>query len=660
MADFKIVSPFAPSTPQQNAIDKLTNGIITKQPYQTLLGITGSGKTFTMANVIQNIGRPTLILSHNKTLTAQLYHEFKNFFPDNAVEYFVSYYDYYQPEAYVPRSDIYIEKDASINERLDKLRLSATRSLFDREDVIIVSSVSCIYGLGSPEAYLGMMLYLAIEQKIDRDKINSKLIEIRYERNSINFKPGTFRAQGDTLDIFPAYDDVAVRVNFFDDLIEKIYVFDPLTGKKIKSLSKIVIYPASHYVQPKHMMAKTISMIKTELKQQLTNFRNENKLLEAQRLEQRTNYDMEMLAETGTCQGIENYSRIMTRRDSGQPPPTLIDYFPANSLLFIDESHVTLPQVHGMYKGDYARKKNLTDYGFRLPSAIDNRPLTFNEFENSINQTIYVSATPGNYELEKSNNNLIEQIIRPTGLLDPKISVRPIRYQVDDLLGEIKSRVAKSERVLITTLTKKMAEDLTDYYHNLSVKVRYMHSDIDAIERSEILRDLRLGVFDVLVGINLLREGLDLPEVSLVAILDADKEGFLRSTRSLLQTCGRAARNVSGSVIMYADRITDSIDFTIKETDRRRKIQLDYNLKHNIIPKTIVKPIPDSLRDKLSQQDENKPKESFNLENMEKRINRLRKEMDISAKRLNFERAAELRDKIKILEESILELVGFS
>ena len=657
MPKFELVSKYQPSVDQQAAIDKLAAGIKAGNKHQTLLGITGSGKTFTMANIIKKIAQPTLIVSHNKTLTAQLYNEFKAFFPHNAVEYFVSYYDYYQPEAYVPRSDLYIEKDASINESLDKLRLSATRSLFEREDVIIVSSVSCIYGLGSPEAYLGMMIFLTVGKKISRAEIQKQLVEIRYSRNALEFKPGVFRARGDRLDIFPAYDDRAIRINFFDDEIEAIYEIDPLSGKKTASLSKIAIYPASHYVQSTKMLPKTVQMIKAELKEQLAKFKAENKLLEAQRLEQRTKYDIEMLEETGVCQGIENYSRIISRREPGAPPPTLIDYFPRQSLLFIDESHVTLPQINGMYKGDLARKQNLVDYGFRLPSALDNRPLTFLEFEDCINQSIYVSATPGDYEISHSELNIVEQIIRPTGLIDPEIIVKPTKDQIDDLLDEIKLRIAKRERVLITTLTKKMSEDLCEYYRDLKIKIRYLHSGIDAIERSEIIYELRSGVFDVLVGINLLREGLDLPEVSLVGILDADKQGFLRSQTALLQTCGRAARNAAGTVIMYADQITAAMQVTINETNRRRKIQIKHNHQHNITPQTIVKHIAKPLAANLVSETKRQDAKKYRSEkDIDKKIILLRKQMHTAAKKLNFEKAAALRDKIKDLEALRLEL----
>ena len=573
---FELYSDFDPSTDQQKVIDKLSKGVSDKQASQLLLGVTGSGKTFAMANIIKNMNRPTLIMTHNKTLTAQLYQELKYFFPNNAVEYFVSYYDYYQPEAYVPTKDLYIEKDTSINDDLDKLRLSATRSLFEREDVIIVSSVSCIYGLGSPEAYSGMMLYLMERTEISRKEIVAKLVEIQYSRKDIDFSRGNFRIRGDRIDIYLAYETAAIRVELLGDTIESIKKIDPITSKTIEKLTKCAIYPASHYVQPKNMMPKTLQLISDELDEQLHYFKKQNRLLEAQRLKQRTEHDIEMLDETGSCSGVENYSRIMTRRQAGDPPPTLIDYFPKQSLLFLDESHVSLPQIRGMYHGDYSRKKNLVEFGFRLPSALDNRPLKFEEFDEIIKQRIYVSATPGDYEIEKSSV-LAEQIIRPTGLLDPIIEVRPTTNQVDDMYNEILLRVKKNHRVLITTLTKKMAESLSDYYSQLKIKVCYMHSDIDTIERTVILKNLRTGEIDLLIGVNLLREGLDLPEVSLVGIMDADKEGFLRSYRPLMQTCGRVSRNSEGAVIMYADSITKSMQQTITETNRRREIQISYS-----------------------------------------------------------------------------------
>ncbi|MGK0290702.1 MAG: excinuclease ABC subunit B [bacterium] len=646
---FQLQSPFQPSGDQQNAIDQLTKGFTEKQPHQVLLGVTGSGKTFTMANVIHNIQRPTLIMTHNKTLAGQLYKEFKSFFPNNAVEYFVSYYDYYQPEAYVARTDTYIEKDTAINDNLDKLRLSATKSLFEREDVIIISSVSCIYGLGSPEAYSGMLLYLMLGEERSRTDILSKLVEIQYNRNDTDFHRGTFRVRGDIIEISPAYDDIAIRIEMFGDEIEAITEIDPLTGKKIRSLNKIAIYPASHYVTPKDQIPGTISQIQEELKSRLDDLRMQDKLVEYQRLEQKTKYDLEMLEETGTCSGIENYSRIMTRRDAGDPPPTLIDYFPKNSLLILDESHASVPQIGAMYKGDKSRKTSLVEHGFRLPSALDNRPLTFEEFENKIEQAIYVSATPANYELDKSGEQIVQQIIRPTGLLDPVIEVRPVDGQVDDMYGEIQKCIAREERILITTLTKRMAEDLTDYYQDLGVRVRYLHSDIDTLDRDIILRELRLGKFDVLVGINLLREGLDLPEVSLVGIFDADKEGFLRSTRSLLQITGRAARNVNGQVIMYARHITDSMQRCIDQTVNRRKIQKEFNQANNITPQTIQRKIHDQLQPQEEYDlvaDEEVSYQKQQPKDLLKHIKKLEKVMLQAAKKLDFEKAAEIRDEI--------------
>lgn len=647
---FQISSPFSPSEDQRKAVESLLKGLKDKKKYQVLLGVTGSGKTFTMANVIQSYNRPTLIMTHNKTLAAQLYHEFKEFFPDNAVEYFVSYYDYYQPEAYIPRSDVYIEKDTSINDELDKLRLSATRSLFEREDVIIISSVSAIYGLGSPEAYSGMMIYLMEGQEIERDQILKELTKIQYTRNDMDFHRGTFRVRGDTVEVFPAYEDHAIRIEMFGDEIEAIYQIDALRGTVQEQLTKIAIYPGSHYVTPEDQMPKTIEMIKKELAGRLQDLHNQNKLVEYQRLEQRTRYDIEMLEETGRCPGIENYSRIMTRRKAGEAPPTLIDYFPKDSLVILDESHVSLPQINGMYKGDRARKTNLVDYGFRLPSALDNRPLQYEEFDQAINQFIYVSATPGEKELDQADWEVVEQIIRPTGLLDPPIDVRPTSGQVDDMYEEIQKVTGKGDRILITTLTKRMAEDLTEYYEDMGVRVRYMHSDIDTIERSEIIRDLRLGEFDVLVGINLLREGLDIPEVSLVAIFDADKEGFLRSTRSLLQTVGRASRNANGRVIMYADRVTKSMQETINETTRRREIQHQYNLDHNITPTTIKKKIQGKLVIEAEDDDlkvaEERPAYQRKIQDTDKHLAYLEKEMKKAAKDLDFEKAAELRDEI--------------
>ena len=601
-----------------------------------------------MANIIKNMNRPTLIMTHNKTLTAQLYQELKYFFPNNAVEYFVSYYDYYQPEAYVPTKDLYIEKDTSINDDLDKLRLSATRSLFEREDVIIVSSVSCIYGLGSPEAYSGMMLYLMERTEISRKEIVAKLVEIQYSRKDIDFSRGNFRIRGDRIDIYLAYETAAIRVELLGDTIESIKKIDPITSKTIEKLTKCAIYPASHYVQPKNMMPKTLQLISDELDEQLHYFKKQNRLLEAQRLKQRTEHDIEMLDETGSCSGVENYSRIMTRRQAGDPPPTLIDYFPKQSLLFLDESHVSLPQIRGMYHGDYSRKKNLVEFGFRLPSALDNRPLKFEEFDKIIKQRIYVSATPGDYEIEKSSV-LAEQIIRPTGLLDPIIEVRPTTNQVDDMYNEILLRVKKNHRVLITTLTKKMAESLSDYYSQLKIKVCYMHSDIDTIERTVILKNLRTGEIDLLIGVNLLREGLDLPEVSLVGIMDADKEGFLRSYRPLMQTCGRVSRNSEGAVIMYADSITKSMQQTITETNRRREIQISYNKKNNITPKTIQKKIHQTLVEKEEFLVKEKSINYGDGKKLYKKIQSLEKAMHQAAKKLDFEKATELRDELQKL-----------
>ena len=646
---FSLEADYTPSAEQQNAIDVISNNIVNKTPYQTLLGVTGSGKTFTMANIIKNIGFPTLIMTHNKTLSAQLYQEFKAYFPHNAVEYFVSYYDYYQPEAYVPSKDLYIDKDTAVNDDLDKLRLSATRSLFEREDVIIISSVSCIYGLGSPEAYSDMMLYLTQGVEIERNKIIAKLVEIRYSRSEYDFQRGTFRVHGDIIDIFLAYENVAIRIEMFGDEIETLSKIDPLTANIIEKVSHFPIYPASHYVAPKDDMPQTLKMIEKELESRIKEFKKYNKLVEAQRLEQRTTNDMEFLQVTGTCNGIENYSRIMTRRKEGEAPPTLIDYFPKNSLLFIDESHATIPQINGMYHGDRSRKQNLIDYGFRLPSALDNRPLKFQEFENAIEQCIYVSATPGDFELQKTHQFTVEQIIRPTGLLDPTISVRPVAGQVDDMYGEIIKVIQRKERILITTLTKRMAEDLTDFYKDTNIKARYLHSDIETLERTEIIRCLRKGDFDVLIGVNLLREGLDLPEVSLIGIFDADKEGFLRSHRSLLQICGRASRNKNGTVIMYGDRITRSMHNTIEETRRRRIIQEEYNKKHNIVPRTIQKRMYGSLVTKVetaSVAGEETSKYGLLPKNIYKKIINLEKEMHQAARKLDFELAAQLRDEI--------------
>lgn len=647
MTKFKIKSDYRPTGDQPEAIEKLSNGIMKGLKHQTLLGVTGSGKTFTMANVIERVQKPTLVIAHNKTLAYQLASEFKEFFPDNAVEYFVSYYDYYQPEAYVPQSDTYIEKDASINDEIDKLRHSATAALFERRDVIIVASVSCIYGLGDPIDYENLVISLRPGMIKDRDEIIRKLIDIQYVRNDINFTRGTFRVRGDVLEIFPAASsENTIRVEFFGDEIDRLVEVNHITGEVIGARNHVSIFPASHYATSPEKIEKAIISIEQELEERLKELRSQNKLLEAQRLEQRTRYDIEMLKEMGFCQGIENYSRHLSGRPKGSRPFTLIDYFPDDFLIIVDESHVTIPQIGGMYEGDRSRKLNLVEYGFRLPSALDNRPLKFNEFESLINQIIYVSATPGPYEREHSQQ-IVEQIIRPTGLLDPKIDVRPIEHQVDDLIKEIRIRAEKKERVLVTTLTKRMAEDLTDYFKEIGIKVTYLHSDIDTLERMEIIRDLRLGKYDVLVGINLLREGLDLPEVSLVAILEADKEGFLRSETSLIQTIGRAARNVSGQVIMYADTITKSMKKAIEETNRRREIQARYNKEHNITPKSIVKGVRDVIEATMALEKEEEYKaESFTVEELDAMIESLREAMLKAAEELNFEKAAELRDKM--------------
>ena len=647
---FKLVSDYKPTGDQPQAIEYLSNGIKDGKKFQTLLGVTGSGKTFTMANIIQNVQKPTLVLAHNKTLAGQLYSEFKEFFPENNVEYFVSYYDYYQPEAYVPSSDTYIEKDASINDEIDKLRHSATASLFETRDVIIVASVSCIYGLGDPIDYEHMIISLRPGMQVERNTVLKKLINMQYTRNELDFKRGTFRAKGDVVEIYPSDEsETAVRVSFWGDEVEKIDVINPLTGKVEASRNHIMIFPNSHYVTTSDKMERAIQTIQEELEERIKYFKDNGKLLEAQRIEERTNFDIEMMKETGFCQGIENYSRHISGREAGSPPFTLFDYFPKDFLLLVDESHATLPQVRAMYNGDRARKETLVNYGFRLPSAFDNRPLKFNEFEERINQAVFVSATPGDYELEHSKDRVIEQIIRPTGLLDPKIDVKPVTNQVDDLIEQIRERTEKNERVLVTTLTKKMAEDLTSYLEGLDIKVRYMHSDIKALERMEIIRDLRLGKFDVLVGINLLREGLDIPEVSLVAILDADKEGFLRSERSLIQTIGRAARNTDGKVIMYADELTPSMEKAISETNRRRKIQEAYNKEHNITPKTISKAIRETIK-ATYEADAPVSKDIKPGETIEEVINRLTDEMLKYAQNLEFEKAAEVRDKIKELE----------
>lgn len=660
---FKLVSEFSPKGDQAKAIEQLTDGLINGIKHQVLLGVTGSGKTFTMANVIDNINKPTLVMAHNKTLAAQLYNEFKSFFPENAVEYFVSYYDYYQPEAYLPQTDTYIEKDSSINDAIDRMRHSATNSLFERDDVIIVASVSCIYGLGSPEAYHGMLLYLEERMEISRDKILKRLIEIQYERNDVDFARGTFRVRGDVIEVYPASSESnCIRIEMFGDIVDAISEIDPLRGLVLKRLSKVAIYPGSHYIIPPERLELALKGIEEELGERIRFFKSQNMLIEAQRIEQRTMFDLEMIKEFGYCHGIENYSRHLSGRKPGDPPPTLIDYFPKGYLLIADESHVTIPQIGGMYEGDHSRKGSLVEYGFRLPSAFDNRPLTFKEFEKMVNQAVYVSATPGPYEMARPECRVIEQIIRPTGLMDPEISIRPASGQVDDLLTEINIRVSRGDRVLVTALTKKMAEDLTEYYHDLGVKVRYLHSEIQTLQRTEIIRDLRRGDFDVLIGVNLLREGLDLPEVSLVAILDADREGYLRSYRSLIQTAGRAARHISGKVILYGDSVTNSMKMTVDETDRRRAIQREFNRANNIIPESIKKGIPDALY-KISEAD------YYDIpllaegeagyvpdDEIADLIRSLEREMKASAKRFEFEKAAVLRDRIKELKERDLGL----
>lgn len=650
---FKLHSDYKPTGDQPKAIEYLSNGIKEGKKFQTLLGVTGSGKTFTMANIIQKVQKPTLVLAHNKTLAGQLYSEFKEFFPSNNVEYFVSYYDYYQPEAYIASSDTYIEKDASINDEIDKLRHSATAALFETRDVIIVASVSCIYGLGDPIDYEHMIVSLRPGMQKERNEIMKKLVTMQYSRNELDFKRGTFRAKGDILEIYPSDEsESAIRVEFWGDEIEKISEINPLTGKVIAVRNHVMIFPNSHYVTTSDKMEKAIVTIEEELQERVKYFKDNGKLIEAQRIEERTNFDIEMMKETGFCQGIENYSRHISGRAPGSAPFTLFDYFPKDFLLLIDESHATIPQVRAMYNGDRARKESLVKYGFRLPSAFDNRPLKFNEFEERINQVVFVSATPAEYEKEHSKENVVEQIIRPTGLLDPKIEVKPVENQIDDLIEQIRERVEKNERVLVTTLTKKMAEDLTAYLAGIDIRVRYMHSDIKALERMEIIRSLRLGEFDVLVGINLLREGLDIPEVSLVAILDADKEGFLRSERSLIQTIGRAARNTDGKVIMYADELTDSMEKAISETNRRRRIQEEYNKEHGITPKTIQKSVRDSIKASIIEEAGAK----YNIskdESIEELINKLTDEMLKYAANMEFEKAAELRDQIKELENGL-------
>lgn len=652
MSLFRLKADFKPTGDQPVAITQLTRGLQDRLPHQTLLGVTGSGKTFTMANVINNVQRPTLVLSHNKTLAAQLYNEFKNFFPDNAVHYFVSYFDYYQPEAYIPRSDTYIEKDSQINEEIDRLRHAATSALLSRRDVIIVASVSCIYGIGSVEDYSDLSLRITRGEIRKRDKLLRQLTDIQYRRNDVDFRRSTFRVRGDVVDIFPAGEEVAYRMEFFGDHVERITKLDPLTGEVLASLDELRVFPGSHYVTPQEKLKLAIEKIKEELAQRLEWFRKQGLLLEAQRLEQRTRFDLEMLEETGFVKGIENYSRYLTNREAGEQPATLLDYFPDDYLLFIDESHMTIPQVRGMYNGDRARKEVLVEHGFRLPSALDNRPLTFTEFERHMNQTIYVSATPADYELSRSPAPA-QQVIRPTGLLDPSIEVRPIEGQIDDLISEIKATVDKRQRVLVTTLTKRMAEDLTEYLGEINIKVTYLHSDVDTLDRTDILRDLRLGVYDVVVGINLLREGLDLPEVSLVAILDADKEGFLRSEQALIQTVGRAARHVEGRVLMYADTTTRSMRRTIDETNRRREIQQAYNKQHGITPTGIAKAVEGSLR---TQPKDEKP--ALNLRKIPKDeyghlIRDLTNQMELAAANLEFEKAAELRDLISEIKSKL-------
>ena len=660
MDHFELVSEYAPTGDQPQAIEALVKGFQEGNQCQTLLGVTGSGKTFTMANVIQQLNKPTLIIAHNKTLAAQLYGEFKEFFPNNAVEYFVSYYDYYQPEAYVPSSDTYIAKDSSINDEIDKLRHSATAALSERRDVIIVASVSCIYGLGSPIDYQEMVISLRPGMIKDRDEVVAKLIEIQYERNDIDFKRGSFRVHGDVLEIYPAYSEkVAYRVEFFGDEIDRITEIDTLTGEILNVIGHVAIFPASHYVVSKESMARATKAIEEELEERIQYFKSEDKLLEAQRISERTNFDIEMMRETGFCSGIENYSRHLTGLEPGQPPHTLIDYFPDDFVMMIDESHKTIPQIGGMYHGDQSRKTTLVDYGFRLPSAKDNRPLNFEEFESKINQVLFVSATPGEYE-ERNELLRVDQIIRPTGLLDPEVEVRPVEGQIDDLIGEVNKEIANKHKVLITTLTKRMAEDLTDYMRELGIRVRYLHSDIDTLERTEIIRDMRLDVFDVLVGINLLREGLDIPEITLVAILDADKEGFLRSETSLIQTIGRAARNAEGHVIMYADVMTDSMRNAISETERRRKVQMAYNEEHGITPKTIQKSVRDliSISKKVAAEElrMEKDPESMSAKELEKLIKDVTKQMKKAAAELNFEAAAELRDKLLELKKQLQEI----
>ncbi len=656
---YRLHLPFKPAGDQPQAIAKLVEGIEDGLQFQTLLGVTGSGKTFTTANVIARLGRPAIIMAPNKTLAAQLYAEMREFLPENAVEYFVSYYDYYQPEAYVPSRDLFIEKDSSINEHIEQMRLSATKSLLERPDCVIVATVSAIYGIGNPEDYHKMVLHLREKERVDQRAIIKRLTEMQYTRNEVDFKRGTFRVRGEVIDVFPAENsDTAIRVSMFDDELETITAFDPLTGQILQRVGRFTLYPSSHYVTPRQTTLDAVETIKLELSERMEFFARENKLIELQRIEQRTRFDLEMMAEIGFCKGIENYSRHLSGRPPGAPPPTLLEYLPKRSLMFIDESHVTVSQVGGMYRGDRARKENLVDYGFRLPSALDNRPLRFDEFELLMPQTVFISATPADYEHEHSGQ-VVEQVVRPTGLIDPVIEVRPATAQVDDLLSEIKARTAAGERVLVTTLTKRMSEDLTDYLSDHQVKVRYLHSDVDTVERVEIIRDLRLGVFDVLVGINLLREGLDIPEVSLVAILDADKEGFLRSERSLIQTIGRAARHLNGKAILYADRITDSMKKAIDETERRRSVQLAYNTEHGIVPRGVQKRIkdmiegiydPDAAREELKAAQEETQYESLSEKQLTSAVKKLEKDMLEAARNLEFEKAARLRDELKTLK----------